>query len=227
MAERALDGRYGQTVRIDLCHTCAVLWFDGMESLGLSPRAALELLALIHDGGTRTRSPLPRALACPRCRERLRRTEDLQRQTPFAYWRCPGEHGRLIAFVDFLREKSFLRPLAPRELEELRRNVRTMTCSSCGAPIDLVHDSACSYCRTPIAMIDARQIERVVEELRQAEAARRQATAELPLSLLADRARVERFFTQIEREPEWARVSDSFGLVEGALGAVGHLLDGA
>jgi uncharacterized protein YbaR (Trm112 family) len=225
MAEQTLAGRYGEIVRIDLCHGCAAIWFDRQESLILSPRAALELMACLH-AGRAARTPLPGAIPCPRCRNRLVRSEDVQRQTSFFYWRCPGGHGRFITFVDFLREKAFLRPLAPRELDELRQNVRTMTCSSCGAPIDLMRDSACGYCRTPIAMLDAKQIERVVEELRASEASRKQALAELPVRLLADRVHVERTFAALDRAPEWANVTDSFGLVEGALGTVAHLLHG-
>jgi Zn-finger nucleic acid-binding protein len=226
MAGRALDGRYGRRIEIDLCHACASLWFDGAESLTLSSQAVLELFALIHDERAESRRPLGTRLRCPRCRQPLARTTDLQRSTRFGYWRCPAEHGRFITFVDFLREKNFVRPLAPRELEALRRNVKTMTCSSCGAPIDLGRDSACSYCHAPIAMLDATQVEKVIEELRSAEAARREAVNELPLRLLGDRAHVEHAFAELGRDPDWAGVSDSFGLIEKALGAVAGLMRG-
>ena len=227
MASERLEGRYGAHVDIDVCWACAVFWFDGAESLALAPRAVLELFGSIHDHRTQARNPLRDTVACPRCRATLVRTGDMQRNTPFSYWRCPQEHGRLTTFFDFLREKNFVRPLAPQELATLRENVQTLTCSSCGGPIDLTHDSACPYCRAPIAMLDAHQVDAVLAELKQADARRATAEAELPLRLAADRAHVDRVFADAARDPEWATVRDSFGLLEGGLAAVADALRAA
>ena len=224
MATQRLEGRYGTHVDLDLCYGCAAFWFDGTESLALTSCAVLELFAAIHEHRSQARNPLPRALACPRCHQGLIRTTDRQRNTPFCYWRCPQEDGRFTSFFDFLREKNFVRPLAPRELAALKENVQTLTCSSCGAPVDLAHDSACPYCRAPIALLDAKQVEAVLEEVQRGEAARQAAVAELPLRLCADRAHVDRVFDQLGRDPEWASARDSLGLLEGALGAVASLL---
>jgi Zn-finger nucleic acid-binding protein len=227
MARAVLDGNYGSRVELDVCHACAALWFDGMESLALTPGAILRLFAVIHEDRAQARSPLRNALGCPRCRARLVPTADVQRGTRFSYWRCPGEHGRLIAFLDFLREKNFIRPLSPRELSALRRNVRTLTCSGCGAPVDLERDVACRYCHAPISVLDAAQVEKVVEELRRAEAERQAPPpADLPFRLLADKRHVERFYDRLRQEPEWGGVGDSFGLLEGGLAAVAGLLRG-
>ena len=46
-----------------------------------------------------------------------------------------------------------------------------INCSNCGAPIDLVHASACEHCSTPISMLDLKQIEAMVEHLRKADEA--------------------------------------------------------
>lgn len=225
MAAPSFDGHYGSRVVLDVCHGCAALWFDGMESLALSPGAILQLFALIHDDRAQARGPLEGAPACPRCRGRLVSTTDVQRGTRFTYWRCPNDHGRLVAFLEFLREKNFIRPLSPRELGELRRHVRTLACSSCGAPVDLERDSACRYCRAAIAVLDAAQVEKVVEELRRAEADRRAPVpADLPFRLLADKRRVERLYDELRQDPKWGGVGDSFGLLEGGLAAVASLL---
>ena len=224
MTPEALEGRYGQPVAIDVCHGCGAFWFDGAESLLLAPRAILELMAAIHERRAEARTPLGHVLACPRCRQRLARTADLQRATRFSYWRCPADHGRFITFFDFLREKNFVRPLFPQELAELRRNLRTLTCSSCGAPVDLEHDSACRYCQAPLALVDARQVERVLDELKEAEAERKRAVGELPLRLAADRAHVDRVFAELGETPDWTGVNDSFGVLQGGLAAVAGLL---
>ena len=114
----ALEGKYGQPLALDLCFPCNVVWFDGFESLLLAPGAILALFTLIHEHrGEQQHRPLARP-ACPRCRVALVETHDRQRHVAFRYWRCPAEHGRLTTFVEFLREKDFVRPLAPAELAD-------------------------------------------------------------------------------------------------------------
>jgi hypothetical protein len=193
MREQTLDAHYGASVTLDLCHTCGGFWFDTDESLALSPGAALRLFRVIHEGRG-DRPQLGEQLTCPRCRTRLARTFDRQRSTRFTYWRCLHDHGRFITFAEFLREKNFVRPLTAREIAEIRANVRQIRCSSCGAPVDLEQGSTCGHCRAPVSMLDARQVEKVVAELEQAEARRHDVDPALPVRLVLDRAEVERRF---------------------------------
>jgi hypothetical protein len=99
-------------------------------------------------------------------------TRDLQRTTRFSYFRCARGHGRYTPFIDFMLEKDFVRPLPPAEVERLRRAVGVVRCSGCGASIDLAADSACRYCRAPIAVLDPDALSRAVASLSAAEAAR-------------------------------------------------------
>ena len=99
----------------------------------------------------------------------LRRTQDMQRTTRFEYFRCPNDHGRLIAFFDFLKEKDFIRPLTPQQIAELRKNVQIVNCSNCGAPVDLAKGSDCAHCGSPLSMLDMNQAERLVAQLREAD----------------------------------------------------------
>jgi hypothetical protein len=219
MAQQTFDAHYGARVALDICHTCAALWFDGSESVVLAPGAVLELFAAIHEHRVRERTPLGRVLPCPRCRGRLERTADMQRSTRFNYWRCPGNEGRFITFFDFLREKNFVRPLSPREMAELKRNVKTLACASCGAPVDLARESECRYCRAPIAMLDSSQMEKVVEALKLAEAKRQApAPADLPFRLHVEKANVDRLFDRLARDA--GGLHDSFALVETGLAAL-------
>src|SRR5687768_4517701 len=105
-----LNGHYGRSVVIDLCHTCQAFWFDGLESLQLDPASVLELFRVVGEAGGGVRAPLSDSARCPRCDGQLVKTFDLQRQSRFEYWRCPGGHGRLTSFFNFLREKDFIRP---------------------------------------------------------------------------------------------------------------------
>jgi len=99
-------------------------------------------------------------------------THDLEHTTRFTYYRCDAGHGRFTPFVQFLREKEFVRSLTPAEVERLRVTVREVRCTACGGAIDLGRDAACPYCGSPIALLDAdamqRTLARLEEEARQA-----------------------------------------------------------
>jgi hypothetical protein len=157
MTAETFETRLGGTVAIDLCLPCQVLWFDTHESLQLSPAAVLALFHLIDRHATPTPTARAGTPACPRCGVRLLETHDLQRQTRFQYLRCPNEHGRLITFVDFLREKDFIRPLSAEQIDELRRTVQAVNCSNCGAPVDLAQGSSCAHCGTPLSLLDLKR----------------------------------------------------------------------
>jgi DNA-directed RNA polymerase subunit RPC12/RpoP len=170
MTRLELASRLGGPLGIDVCTACHVIWFDRYEDLQISPAGTLELFAVISDHAGPTANSLSSILRCPRCQSRLSSTHDLQRATAFQYWRCDAEHGRLMTFIDFLREKDFVRPLTPQQLDELRQGVRTVNCSNCGAAIDLAKDSVCGHCGSAVSMLDPQQMARVVGQLRAAAA---------------------------------------------------------
>jgi hypothetical protein len=162
---RALDlGRkpHGQ-VTVDLCGRCRGLWFDAFESVQLTPEATLALLREVAAVGD---APAPAARpakpACPRCRRVLAPTQDVQRTTRFTYWRCAAGHGRFTPFVQFLREKDYVRPLDADEIARLRAHVGTVRCSGCGAPVDLGRDAACRYCGARVEVLDPDAVRRAI-----------------------------------------------------------------
>jgi hypothetical protein len=157
---------------VDVCANCHALWFDAMESVQLSPEGTLILFRAIHAAGTPATALSGTRLPCPRCETPLDLTQDVQRTTRFTYYRCRRGHGRFTPFVQFLREKNFIKPVTAQELERLKTLVRVISCSSCGAPVDLAHDTACRYCRAPIAVLDSEAVARTLREL-DAAAARR------------------------------------------------------
>jgi len=67
--------------------------------------------------------------------------------------------------------KDFVRPLTPEQIAELRQNLQTINCSNCAGPIDLVNQSVCPHCGSPLSMIDMTQIAAHVHELEQTAAA--------------------------------------------------------
>jgi hypothetical protein len=194
MQEHTFDAQLDRQVTIDLCEPCQSIWFDGRESLALTPAATLSLFRIIGEHVARPQLSEADVAKCPRCRGRLRRTSDRQRATRFEYFRCPNDHGRLTTFFDFLKEKDFIRPLTPAQIAELRQSVPILNCSNCAAPIDLARTSACAHCGSPLSMLDVKQAERLVQQLRDADRSNRPVDPALPLELARARRQVEEAF---------------------------------
>jgi hypothetical protein len=226
MAAQTLDGHLGTSVTIDLCFPCQVFWFDAKESLRLSPGAVLTLFRAIGERAMEgpTRAPADRRPACPRCQVRLFPTHDRQRNTPFQYLRCPNDHGRLITFVEFLREKDFIRPLSAQQIADLRQSVQIVNCSNCGAPIELAKSSACSHCGAPLSMLDLKQTSALVAALREADRPDRPIDPALPLRLESARREVEASFAAFEHHESWFGEVTRGGLVGAGLSALARWL---
>ena len=169
MEEHTLASHNGRTVTLDLCVPCQSFWFDARESLALTPASTLALFRVIGDHTGRSHATAAELAKCPRCQGRLRLAKDMQRNTRFEYLRCPNNHGRLITFFEFLKEKDFVRPLTAPQLAELRQTVQFLNCSNCGAPVDLAKESACGHCRSPLSMLDLSQAEALIEQLQRAD----------------------------------------------------------
>ena len=226
MAPIALTGHAGTRIDIDVCHGCHAFWFDARESLQLSPASTLRLFTLIGEtSGSRT--TLAPVLRCPRCQSRLLSTNDFQRNTSFRYWRCDrgdgNSHGRFITFFDFLREKNFVRPMTGQQIDDLRKNIQFVNCSNCGGPVDLTKGSACGHCGTPLSMLDSKQAEATVEQLKRA-AEPRPVDPTLPLQMERARREVEATFAAAERGHDWWSNAASSGLVEASFSALMTLL---
>ena len=223
MREETLGGHHGRTVTIDVCVGCQALWFDARESLSLTPASTLALFRII---GERVKRPDKRPAdleKCPRCRGRLRATSDMQRSTRFEYLRCPNGHGRFITFYEFLREKDFIRPLTPAQIAELSRNLHSINCANCGAPVNLASGAACAHCGTELSMLDLRQAEALIAQLQKAEArANQPIDLSLPLKLAQARREVEALFAGQPRSLTFDDVR--LGLVDAGLKALARWL---
>jgi Zn-finger nucleic acid-binding protein len=204
MEEAKFDGHHGRSVAIDICHACQSFWFDARESVALTPGSTLALFRVIGEKLTRPQHTDSELAKCPRCKGRLRRTQDMQRATRFEYLNCPNGHGRLISFFDFLREKDFIRPLTPQQIAELRENVASVNCANCGGPVDLNKGAACSHCGTPLSMLDMKQAEKLVAQLQKAEdRAHQPIDPALPIELLRARRETDRAFAGIPDRELW------------------------
>ncbi len=154
MRREAFARRGAGTLQVEICFPCRGLWLDPYEGAQFAPEGVIGLFRAIADAQQAEQRPLATVMHCVACRTPLQLTHDVERASPFVYYRCPAGHGRFTPFVQFLREKRFVRSLTPVEVERLRATVAQVRCSSCGAPIDLAHDPQCPYCGAPIAILD-------------------------------------------------------------------------
>ena len=193
-------------------HVPIVADIDKYESLKLAPASTLTLMKFIGEHTSRSKELNTDQLRCPRCTAHLKATTDMQRDTKFNYWRCPQEHGRFIRFFDFLREKNFIRTLSANEVNELRQSMQTLNCSNCGAPIDLAASSVCSHCGSPISMLDMKQGQQLLAQLKSAADGVRPVEP-APLLEFA------------ESHPDWQNDVHSSGLVQAGLNALARWLE--
>jgi hypothetical protein len=163
MQEQDFERHDHGTVRVQLCFACAGLWFDHLASVQLAPGAVMELFKEINSRPPGAREPLAKLLNCPRCGDALALSFDLSKSGRFSYFMCHRGDGRFTPFTQFLREKQFIRTLTPAELQRVRSQVRQITCSECGAPIDLEHDTQCKYCHAPVSFLDPEAVAKAMQ----------------------------------------------------------------
>src|SRR5688500_16479810 len=221
MTERTLEGHLGTKVTIDSCEGCQAFWFDGRESLQLSPGATLELFQTIGEQAAQARQPSADVLKCPRCDARMKIVSDLQRSTRFQYRQCPQRHGRFITYFDFLREKNFIRPLSRQQIDDLRQHLKAVNCSNCGASVELAKGSMCAHCGSALSMLDMKQASALVQQLKDADrGAQGQVDPALPMNLSRAKRDAESAFAAFERDQSWLDDVSSVGLVQAGLTAV-------
>lgn len=178
MEKRRFGRQTHGEVILDLCWDCNAIWFDQYESAQLAPGAVVDLFRQIHEHRGQPVRPLGEAMACPHCKAKLALTQDMQRSNRLSYHRCAAGHGRLTGFFQFLREKQFIRSLSRPEIEQLKATVTQVRCSGCGGPIDLARDAACSFCRSPLSILDAAAVEKTLAALTDAERRRTRPDAD-------------------------------------------------
>lgn len=220
MAPQSADAHGAlQPIEINACVPCSLFWFDKWESVRLTPKSVLGLFQFVGEAGSPRRS-IAGNFDCPRCTVPLALTHDLQRTTRFTYWRCRNDEGQLITFNQFLRQKNFIRTPTPAELVKLRATVRQITCSQCGAPVELSTESACTHCGAPIALIDPDGVAKALQDLAAESAAPASVSPEAMRTTLSD-AQVNAIFDlQRMRERDGDHGDDLVAIGAAAIGAL-------
>ena len=197
MEPLSFQSHLGTPLEIDACWGCQLIWFDSMESTALAPQSVVDLFRRIYAARDVSRNIVAMKPACPRCNDLLGLTRDMTaRGGSFSYHRCLNGHGRLISFTQFLREKNFIRSLNPLEIQKLSVSIKQIRCSSCGASVDLTHDTSCTHCGSAIAVLDHDAVEKALTALQAQQAKQLGATAE-------QRANLEVALERIRETPSY------------------------
>ncbi|MFY7905668.1 MAG: zf-TFIIB domain-containing protein [Burkholderiaceae bacterium] len=202
----------GAPIELDICFTCQGLWFDKHENLKLSPDAVVELFRQLHEHRADQHLPLANTLSCPRCPKPLTKGFDLVRTGRYITYRCAGQHGRFSPFSSFMVEKGFVRHMTRPEIDDLAQRVGAVNCTSCGAPVDVRNEHACSYCKAPLSLLDPQAVMRAMEGYAQASANARAAAGQKSMADLGDAlVALERDRSRAERERQNNRFSADDG----------------
>jgi Zn-finger nucleic acid-binding protein len=167
-----LTGTYRGAMTIDVCTACRGFWFDAGEQFRLTPATTLQLVRRVQASRDTPRQRMSTRLPCPRCNLALGLTYDLVRDDKYRYFRCPSQHGVFMPFFEFLRSQDLVRGLTPQEVDALKQKLRSITCSSCGGPIDLQTQTRCESCGSGLAIVD---LDHLGDALRQLDADARAA----------------------------------------------------
>lgn len=167
MSSFKLAGHYGQTVEIDCCAPCHLLWFDTVESVRLTGTAMLELIGAMAAAQQHPHQALSPRIHCPRCQGGLKLIHNQTRWGPTRQLECVKGHGIHQTFAQFLSEKGLLRALTAMDRTLLLRQGQSLHCLNCGAALPVEQESAhgttCHYCESVPALVDIARLARAVD----------------------------------------------------------------
>jgi hypothetical protein len=219
MQEQEMDRNDHGKVRVYLCFACAGIWFDHLASVQLSPAAVISLFKEIHANKETPRQTLSNSMYCPHCNDALTLSQDLCKSGRFSYFRCLRGDGRFTPFLQFLREKQFIRNLTPLEIKQVSAKIKQVTCSECGAPIDLDGATQCQYCHSPISVLDPQAVEKALALWSGAEERRQRAPS--PAAVAEALMRITPRTATAHSASD--RVSDVADLVEFGVNVIGAM----
>src|SRR6185369_11478390 len=102
-------------------------------------------------------------------------------------------------------------------IDELRKNVKMINCSNCGAPIDLAKTTTCAHCGSPLSMLDVNRAGALITELQAADQASRTIDPAFPIRLALARAQAETACAGFDTHPRWFHDVSENGLVAAGL----------
>ncbi|MEO8080705.1 MAG: hypothetical protein ABI641_09260 [Caldimonas sp.] len=162
MRRLTLAGHYGQSVDLDLCRHCDLVWFDETETARLSGNGLLALIGDMAEAHTLPHELLRDGAVCPRCAGRLKVVHNQTRWGRSLQLQCLRRHGAYQSFAQFLEEKGLLRPMSRVDRAKLLQERGRIECVNCGADV-AVADERCSFCRSVPSLLDIARLARALD----------------------------------------------------------------
>lgn len=162
MQRQQLAGHYGQSIEIDLCAPCHLLWFDSLESVRLTGASLLELVGAMAGAHGTPHHALGNHVRCPRCRGELKIVHNRSRWGATRQLECLRGHGAWQTFAQFLSEKGYVRELTAADRLALLQADAALACVNCGAPLASTQ-AACTYCGSLAGLVDVARLARALD----------------------------------------------------------------
>lgn len=165
MRKLGLAAHYQRSVEIDVCEPCSLIWFDDMESVRLAGPGMADLVRVIHDSmkGPKAWQPFPSKLPCPVCNVPLKRVFNITRHGKTSHLECVDKHGIFQSFALFLAEKGYFRQFTWADIKRLTESGKRLSCFNCGALLESRPHDECTYCRSPVGMIDPARLASAID----------------------------------------------------------------
>jgi hypothetical protein len=150
----ALPGLHGESLQLDHCRACRLVWFDALEPAALAQSAWVALLSeMARRGDDDTPAPDTTRARCPRCAVPLEADAQVSDFGRFARLGCPRGHGHAARDGALLASRGLFRPLQLAERVLLATDQRRLHCLGCGAPL-VGASERCSHCDSPATVFD-------------------------------------------------------------------------
>jgi hypothetical protein len=162
MRALTLASHYGQSVEIDLCEGCHLVWFDPIESARLAGPGLLALIGAMAAAHTLPHRSARPGLACPRCQGPLTEVHNRTRFGRSLQLECAARHGAWQTFGQFLAEKGLLRPMSSADRARAIQRDGGLACVNCGGAID-PKEATCSWCGSVPALVDVARLAQALD----------------------------------------------------------------
>ncbi len=144
---------YGQSIELDICISCHLVFFDKNEHRGLSAASTLALFERFKSNPVCKTGPESHLPICARCGNDQTLVHDSTIHGSFRSHRCGHCATITIKAVEYLRMTGVVSKVPDNEVHSTDLVAHPRNCESCGAPA-VPTNQACTFCGLPPLRLD-------------------------------------------------------------------------